>query len=492
MAPGYDRPDHEEVGRRVRRECMFCHNAYPEVPLGSDARGAPQTFPETLPEGTGCQRCHGPGGEHAALAMRGADGAEVRAAIVNPAKLAPERRDDVCFQCHLQPSVAIPGTRRLGRADYSFRPGQALGDYVVPIDIDDGGPAAERFEINHHPYRLRSSRCAQASGPRLSCLTCHDPHRKVPAAGRAAHYRAVCLGCHGAAAVETTHRAASPPLPPLGADADCISCHMPRRRPRDVVHTVMTDHRIGVYREPASLVAAAEEIEPRILDVRLYGLPPAPAGIAGDLYRALAAASAGGSGVPSALDALARLAAAREPRSYEPYLELVPALLRRGALEPAERAIGHLLAANPGNPLTLDWQSTLLARQGRLEEAETLLRDLARRSPAQAETQFNLGRVLLARGKPIEARAALERAAALRPNLVPAWFRLAEVCRLSGDRRAEENALRRALSVDPGQGESYAALAAALVAQGRGDEAAAWIRFARTVARNAATLPEAD
>ncbi|HYH47769.1 MAG TPA: hypothetical protein VEG34_18955, partial [Thermoanaerobaculia bacterium] len=37
MAPGYDRPDHSGVLRRVTRECLFCHNAYPDVPAGSDA-----------------------------------------------------------------------------------------------------------------------------------------------------------------------------------------------------------------------------------------------------------------------------------------------------------------------------------------------------------------------------------------------------------------------------------------------------------------------
>jgi len=61
MAPGYDRPDHDGVLRRVRRECLFCHDAYPELPAGGDAYGAAQVFPAALPEGLGCQRCHGPG-----------------------------------------------------------------------------------------------------------------------------------------------------------------------------------------------------------------------------------------------------------------------------------------------------------------------------------------------------------------------------------------------------------------------------------------------
>ncbi len=490
MAPGYDRPDHEEVGRRVRRECTFCHNAYPEVAEGSDARGAPQVFPEALPEGTGCQRCHGPGGEHAALAMRGADEGEVRAAIVNPAKLAPARRDDVCFQCHLQPSVAIPGTRRFGRADYSFRPGQALGDYSVPMDIDTEAPApADRFEINHHPYRLRSSRCAQQSGERLSCLTCHDPHRKVPPLERAAHYRAACLGCHAAEQVERVHGA----MPAAGSrilESDCTSCHMPPRRPQDVVHTRMTDHRIGVYRQLPALVAPLAESQPRIADVRLFGLPPAPQGEEADLYRALAATAAGGSGVPSAVPALQRLTAALRPEATDPYLELAPALLRQGDLAAAEAALSALLARRPDDPLALDWLAVLRVRQGRAEEALPILRDLAARPGVAAETLFNLGRILLARGQASEARKFLERATALRPNLVPAWHRLADACRVLGDRAAEERALRQSLAVDPGESRSYLALAAALETGGRKTEAASLLRLARSVVRRPEQIPE--
>ncbi len=64
MAPGYDTAYHDGVTRPITRECMFCHNAYPNVPPGTDAYGAPHVFPDELPQGTGCQRCHGPGAAH--------------------------------------------------------------------------------------------------------------------------------------------------------------------------------------------------------------------------------------------------------------------------------------------------------------------------------------------------------------------------------------------------------------------------------------------
>ncbi|MEO1085787.1 MAG: hypothetical protein AAFY88_16230, partial [Acidobacteriota bacterium] len=93
MSPGYDAPVHEGLTRRIRRECMFCHNGYPDVPAGSDRYGAPQTFPAELPEGTGCQRCHGPGGEHIARVFSGRFKVEeIRDAVVNPAQLSPKRR----------------------------------------------------------------------------------------------------------------------------------------------------------------------------------------------------------------------------------------------------------------------------------------------------------------------------------------------------------------------------------------------------------------
>ncbi|HET9227916.1 MAG TPA: hypothetical protein VFR31_14675, partial [Thermoanaerobaculia bacterium] len=125
MPPGYDRPDHEGVLRPVRRECLFCHNAYPELPQGADLRGAAQVFPASMPEGLGCQRCHGPGAEHVWLASGAiASAADIRASIFNP------RQDDVCRTCHLQPSVALPGLRRFGRGDFSYRAGEPLSDYL--------------------------------------------------------------------------------------------------------------------------------------------------------------------------------------------------------------------------------------------------------------------------------------------------------------------------------------------------------------------------
>jgi hypothetical protein len=81
---------------------MFCHNAYPRLPAGNQEWGAEAQYLEPVPEGIDCQRCHGPGQRHLETAGRaGAGSDEIRASIVNPKRLSPERWMEVCMQCHL-------------------------------------------------------------------------------------------------------------------------------------------------------------------------------------------------------------------------------------------------------------------------------------------------------------------------------------------------------------------------------------------------------
>src|SRR5579864_8903229 len=101
MNPGYDRPDHQGRRRLIGYDCMFCHNAYPEIPAEAGRRSDPVY--SSIQEGIDCQRCHGPGAKHVALARQeNTPRADVRAAIVNPARLAPDRQMEVCLQCHLE------------------------------------------------------------------------------------------------------------------------------------------------------------------------------------------------------------------------------------------------------------------------------------------------------------------------------------------------------------------------------------------------------
>ena len=419
MAPGYDRADHDGVVRRVRHECMFCHNAYAAIPEEKLSYWRSQKFPAQLPEGIGCQRCHGPGAKHVET--------RTRDTIINPARLSTRLRNDICYECHMQPTVIIAGMRKFGRDIYSFRPGQPLDEYAHRIDIDEAGmPRAERFEINHHPYRLEQSRCFIESEGRLSCLTCHDPHQKIT---DAAHYRKACMSCHA-----NPHR----------VNEDCTSCLMPKRRPQDVVHTVMTDHFIRRTPGGPELLAPREEREPAITRVES---PDA-------LYDAVALVRATGGANANAVRRLEQLLRERKPAEIEPYLDLASALLRQRRWKELDETATLILVRDAKQELALEWRA--LARASLTRDVETAIRELS--SLTRPEAAFNAGVLLAGRGRTEEAIQLYERALAARPNLAAAWFRLGEARRECGDEFGALVAFRRTVAIEPTHARALEAL----------------------------------
>jgi predicted CXXCH cytochrome family protein len=438
MAPGYDRPDHDGVTRRVRHECMFCHNAYPDTAQSHDGYWRAQAFPKELPEGTGCQRCHGPGAEHAK---------QPKSAILNPIRLTKARRDDVCNQCHLLPAVAVQGARRLGRDIYSFRPGDALSEYQLTTDI----ASKDRFEISQHAYRLQQSRCYRESKQQLECITCHDPHVRLPPEERAARVQRVCLSCH-----QQAHYATS----------DCTPCHMQQRRTEDVVHVAMTDHRIGLPSDSAKLLAPrAEKEDPAIDDVELYGVT------APDLYRLLPLMRAGRDRDPRLFARFEQALAAAKPPELEPLFDLANGQANQKQWPALESTCKKILGREPENALALGWLGLAASARNRDDDAIAFFRRALRSDPNRAGLHVQLALALHRQGKDDDAIAELDRATALRPNLAAAWLALGDLHARRDNPARAVFAFRRALAIEPNDPRAYAALERALLALGDRDGA---------------------
>lgn len=204
--------------------CLHCHASNVQESL-PDARNHFSGLP-FLRGGIFCSSCHGDPSQH--LAEHG------KGPIVNPAKLDPVRRDSICLECHLEGEVAVI---RQGQRLNAFRPGADLFDEAVYFE--DGRKAGPGGRATSQWESLLESACRRASGDRLTCTTCHDPHSSPAAQDRVGFYRGKCLACHMALA--TGHHADNP---------DCTSCHMPREETEDIAHEQVTDHRIQIVSKP--------------------------------------------------------------------------------------------------------------------------------------------------------------------------------------------------------------------------------------------------
>ena len=193
-APGYlGRPVSEES----LRKCLNCH--------ATNFRSvqAPEGRAEALDHGIGCERCHGPGGNHLVAIELG---------FSDYAIAQPKRAEQgaatlpLCAQCH-----KAPGAARL----------------------ED--PGFIRFQAPTFVL----SKCYTESNGALSCVSCHNPHTNVSHDTKA--YEAKCLSCHSS----TEKSATISKICPVNAKNDCLNCHMPKVR-EAVPRAVFTDHQIRV------------------------------------------------------------------------------------------------------------------------------------------------------------------------------------------------------------------------------------------------------
>ncbi len=431
MSPGYDWKGQKDFRRAITGECMFCHNGYPQADAGLER----SIFPEKLPQGIDCQRCHGPGRAHVKAALSGRASPElVRSTIVNPGRLGRDRQLEVCMECHLKTSFHEPNEERaFDRAVFSYRPGQPLEDfklYFEPVGHEND----DNFEIDHAAYRLRMSACFRNS--QMTCLTCHDPH-DIPRGPEAAkHYTEVCLSCHQGVA----HTVALPPA------STCLTCHMPKRRTNDAVHVVMTDHFIRRIQPKRDLLAPiAETIAPEgsFTKVALYYPAEAPATPEAEI--SMAEAQVNDNGIPRLQALLERY----QPNSPEPYLVLADAYDRAGNNKEVAQWSRQALAKRENfRPGVVKLAPALFALH-QDAQATKVLEEAVAQYPTDDLLLSDLGNAYMRQGEIAQASAMLDRAVHANPERSETHNLLGVVAVRQGDRTAGEHEFREALRCQP-------------------------------------------
>ena len=354
MAPGFGAVTRMPNDLMVEASCLRCHTTGVKAAL-PDARnhyaGAP--FERG---GIGCAACHGDASAH--LASGG------KAEILNPAKMAPAARDSVCLQCHLEGEAAV---FRAGRSATSYQVGDDLAKSAVYF-VRKSAEGGQERAVSQWEALLRSA-CKRASGDRLTCTNCHDPHEVPAEAERVQYFRAKCLQCHAGLAVG--HHAEQP---------SCSSCHMPRRSPKDVAHEQSTDHDI----EARPVMAQAKASGP-------VQLAPVGKVQAGDRELGLAYASFAKKGDQAAgekaLTLLRRVAAEGD---VEVQVELGFLEQMSGDLPAAAKAYAAALEGNAYEPSALGNLAVIDARAGRVEAAVGLLKRVVSADPTQTAAGLNL------------------------------------------------------------------------------------------------------
>ena len=265
LSPGYELGDYG-FSRAIPAMCVACHSGQAQPVADRDGLYRDPPFKELA---IGCENCHGPGQIHVEERAKGTPvSGNVDRTIVNPAKLPSWLADNICMNCHQAGDSRV---LQPGKTLFDFRPGTPLEDTLAILAMPPRRGAPPSDPLLQHYWSMILSQCYRSSAGRMSCITCHDPHRQ-PTSTAASYYRARCLTCHTEASCRVPLRA----RPAKSPSDDCVGCHMPKQSLARISHSALTDHRIIARSGEPYPEAAFHATTPELPDlVHLNAIPSA-------------------------------------------------------------------------------------------------------------------------------------------------------------------------------------------------------------------------
>jgi hypothetical protein len=386
MKPGLAELTEMPPSLAMQSSCLRCHmSAVQRSDPGTINRYSGLPF---LHAGITCEACHGDAQRHVS------SGGKV--AIVNPARLAADRRDSICISCHLEGDVSV---ERAGRSALDYRAGDSISDYLA-FYVYSGNSLTARgvSEVE----QLAQSTCKRMSGDKMSCTSCHDPHFTPAAEQRAIFFRTKCLACHSKSQFAASHHPENP---------DCVSCHMRHAGAENIPHVAWTDHRI--LRLPPTPEAGTEHRQSAELTPVL-----SPGATKRDLamayYQALLEGNPSVESTAWKLLQEQRSVLANDTKALDAF-GLLSA--ERGERQDAEEAFQQVLKLDPRDLTALSNLGTLRAKEGKLQAAIALLEPAFDANKDIVGLAMNLARVQCMAGDATAARTTLETALVYAPGL---------------------------------------------------------------------------